>query len=378
MIRFASQNQRKSLSYKTFLQLTTRCKRPYPARNVGNHPPRSGVLRQRTAICFVLILPGTVCIASPADPAPLAAATSASAAGDAVSRFLVDKGLIGPTAQSGFVTQVRDKAADMVVTAMNFLGVRYTRGGSDAESGFDCSGFTRQVFETSLGLVLPRRADEQAKAAGLVTVKKDELQPGDLVFFNTLRRTFSHVGIYVGEGKFIHAPKPGGEVRVESMNFAYWAKRFTGARRAEPAMEQAAASSQPACTDHAANGNATRAVLTRGFAPAQPAAGRPAGTIRHGRQSHPPRRSPLRRQHAAGAVSGDARDRPARRQARPAAARPAHLGHRPLQLPLQLLHAEGSVRQAVRVSAAFVAAQFRGDHAQRQALRRGTACARFG
>ena len=120
---------------------------------------------------------------------------------------------------------------------MNFLGVRYKRGGSDADTGFDCSGFTRQVFETSLGLVLPRRADEQAKAPGLVKVKKDELQPGDLVFFNTLRRTFSHVGIYIGDGKFVHSPKPGGEVRVEDMRIVYWAKRFTGARRVELAME---------------------------------------------------------------------------------------------------------------------------------------------
>jgi cell wall-associated NlpC family hydrolase len=174
--------------------------------------------------------------------APALAASSATGTADTVSRFLADKGLIGAAtgaalAGPGLVSQVRDKAADMVLTAMNFLGVRYKRGGNDADVGFDCSGFTRQVFESSLGLVLPRRADEQAKAAGLVAVKKDELQPGDLVFFNTLRRTFSHVGIYVGDGKFIHSPKPGGEVRVESMNFAYWAKRFTGARRAEPLAE---------------------------------------------------------------------------------------------------------------------------------------------
>ena len=59
-------------------------------------------------------------------------------------------------------------------------------------------------------------------------------KPGDLVFFNTMRKAFSHVGIYVGEGKFIHSPRTGGEVRVEDMRFAYWSKRFTGARRAEP------------------------------------------------------------------------------------------------------------------------------------------------
>jgi cell wall-associated NlpC family hydrolase len=128
----------------------------------------------------------------------------------------------------------------MVLTSMNFLGVPYRRGGTSAEDGFDCSGFTRRVFEMSLGLVLPRRADEQAHAKGLVDVKRDELKPGDLVFFNTLKRTFSHVGIYVGEGKFIHAPRTGGEVRVEDMRFAYWAKRFTGARRAEPAAPELA------------------------------------------------------------------------------------------------------------------------------------------
>lgn len=182
------------------------------------------------------------------DFAPIPPAAAAASAADAVNRFLVDKGLIGPVTAnlgdakgSAFVEQVRHKASDMVITAMNFLGVPYRRGGNTADSGFDCSGFTRQVFETSLGLVLPRRADDQARAAGLHPVKRDELQPGDLVFFNTLKRTFSHVGIYVGEGRFIHAPKPGGEVRVESMNFAYWAKRFTGARRAEPARDQPSA-----------------------------------------------------------------------------------------------------------------------------------------
>ena len=178
------------------------------------------------------------------DAAPIPPTAAAAAAGDAVSRFLVDKGLIAAapaatgTDGTAFVDRVRDKASDMVITAMNFLGVRYRRGGNSVDSGFDCSGFTRQVFETSLGLVLPRRADEQAKAPGLTPVKRDELKPGDLVFFNTLKRTFSHVGIYLGDGKFIHAPKPGGEVRVEDMRFVYWAKRFTGARRAETAREQ--------------------------------------------------------------------------------------------------------------------------------------------
>ena len=168
-------------------------------------------------------------------------------ANDAVSRFIAEKGLVDTSvapvepSESAFVRQVRDKASDMVLTAMNFLGVPYRRGGNSAEDGFDCSGFTRRVFEMSLGLVLPRRAEEQASAKGLIAVKREELKPGDLVFFNTLKRTFSHVGIYVGEGKFIHAPRTGGQVRVEDMRFAYWAKRFTGARRPElPATEAVA------------------------------------------------------------------------------------------------------------------------------------------
>jgi len=172
-------------------------------------------------------------IASP-DPMPVGAPAAAASAPAVMMTAMPD----APKAPA-FVEQVRNQTSDMVITALNFLGVPYRRGGA-SETGFDCSGFTRQVFETSLGLALPRRADEQAKSPDLVAVKRAELQPGDLVFFNTLKRTFSHVGIYIGEGKFIHAPKPGGEVRVESMSFAYWAKRFTGARRAGAAAESPA------------------------------------------------------------------------------------------------------------------------------------------
>ena len=142
------------------------------------------------------------------------------------------------------MSQARDRASDMVISAMNFLGVPYRRGGTDASSGFDCSGFTRHIFEKSLGLVLPRRADEQANARGLISIRRDELKPGDLVFFNTLRRTFSHVGIYVGDGKFIHSPRAGGSVRVEDMRMSYWQNRFTGARRVDALAATAAGNDQ--------------------------------------------------------------------------------------------------------------------------------------
>jgi cell wall-associated NlpC family hydrolase len=123
------------------------------------------------------------------------------------------------------------KASELVMQAMGLLGVPYKRGGTSEEKGFDCSGFVRHMYEKSVGLILPRRAEEQAKVTE--EISRSELKPGDLVFFNTLKRTFSHVGIYVGDGKFIHAPRPGKAVRVDDMREAYWQQRFNGARRVQ-------------------------------------------------------------------------------------------------------------------------------------------------
>ncbi|WP_210546343.1 C40 family peptidase [Rhodoferax sp. PAMC 29310] len=146
---------------------------------------------------------------------------------DNMGRFMNDKGMLARMEQ---VRQsVTEKASNLVVTSLGFLGVPYKRGGNSAETGFDCSGFVKAMYEQTIGLVLPRRAEQQAAATE--TIARDELQPGDLVFFNTLRRAFSHVGIYVGDGKFIHSPKPGAEVRVESLGVSYWSRRFDGARR---------------------------------------------------------------------------------------------------------------------------------------------------
>ncbi|MBV8500599.1 MAG: C40 family peptidase [Paucibacter sp.] len=176
----------------------------------------------------------------PKEAAALPAATSA----DPVSRFLQEQGLL-PQAQGTVLDQVRDKASNLVLSAMNFLGVRYKYGGTTMENGFDCSGFTRHIFENSIGLVLPRRADEQARSSSLLSINRDELKPGDLVFFNTMRATFSHVGIYVGDGKFVHAPRTGAAIRVDDMREAYWAKRFTGARRADAKAAAAVTAGDP-------------------------------------------------------------------------------------------------------------------------------------
>jgi cell wall-associated NlpC family hydrolase len=150
-------------------------------------------------------------------------------ANDDMDKLLTDKGLL---ARIDHVRQsVGNKASELVVTAIGFLGVPYRRGGNTAESGFDCSGFVRAMYQQSVGMLLPRKAEQQAAATE--KIDRADLQPGDLVFFNTMRRAFSHVGIYVGEGKFIHSPKPGSEVRVEDMGIAYWSHRFDGARRVQ-------------------------------------------------------------------------------------------------------------------------------------------------
>jgi len=150
---------------------------------------------------------------------------------DPLNAHVAERGLFAEPVAPTSGTALRERTAGLVIAAMNFVGVPYRVGGSNGGAGFDCSGFTRYIFELSLGLTLPHSADEQAAARGLLRVEKAELRPGDLVFFNTLKRTFSHVGIYIGEGRFIHAPKTGSEVRIETMRHAYWAERYTGARR---------------------------------------------------------------------------------------------------------------------------------------------------
>lgn len=118
---------------------------------------------------------------------------------------------------------------DLVLHAMGFLGVRYRYGGDSPHSGFDCSGLVRYVVEQALGLVLPRNAQAMAQVG--TAVRRDELEPGDLVFFNTLRRPYSHVGIYVGDKRFIHVAVRGGGVEVADMRMDYWQRRYNGARR---------------------------------------------------------------------------------------------------------------------------------------------------
>jgi len=168
---------------------------------------------------------------------------------DALADFLQQQGLVAPTsapletaapshsidpgtdpaAAASATDTVRPLHSSLVVHALGFLGVPYQLGGESAEEGFDCSGFVQAAFRQVMGLQLPRIARDQARATQ--SIARSELAPGDLVFFNTLGRRYSHVGIYIGERRFVHSPRSGSSVRIERMDVRYWATRFNGARR---------------------------------------------------------------------------------------------------------------------------------------------------
>ena len=113
--------------------------------------------------------------------------------------------------------------------ALSLQGTPYNYGGDNPDDGFDCSGFVKHVYERQ-GIKLPRRAFDMALA--LPVIKKDQIQSGDLVFFNVNGRPYSHVGIYLSDAQFIHAPSEHtGRVLVSTLNNNYWQRRYSGVRR---------------------------------------------------------------------------------------------------------------------------------------------------
>lgn len=136
-------------------------------------------------------------------------------------------------------TGIDNHSSILVKTAFNYIGVPYKFGGTNAKTGLDCSALVQLVYSKAMNLDLPRVAAEQARATK--SIAKADLKPGDLVFFNTRGASNSHVGIYIGENKFIHAPRTGAKVRVETLS-AYWNKRWNGARRVSDKQIQAAQS----------------------------------------------------------------------------------------------------------------------------------------
>ncbi len=132
-----------------------------------------------------------------------------------------------PTQQ--YAQGILGQTQELALRAMSFIGVRYKWGGDSPDTGFDCSGLIRYVYAQITGQSLQGNAEEISRAGR--SVDKPDLQPGDLVFFNTLRKPFSHVGIYMGESRFLHAPSRGGAVEIVDMTQRYWRSRYNGARR---------------------------------------------------------------------------------------------------------------------------------------------------
>ncbi len=125
--------------------------------------------------------------------------------------------------------KVLSGAQDVAVYALSLIGVKYKFGGNTPASGLDCSGLVRYVFQEVTGVTLPRTSRELSGVGDKVRIA--DLVPGDLVFFNTRRFPNSHVGIYLGDDRFIHAPSRGGDVEIATLSTSYWRKRFDGARR---------------------------------------------------------------------------------------------------------------------------------------------------
>jgi len=120
-----------------------------------------------------------------------------------------------------------EPVSEVAFMALALVGSPYANGGASPEVGFDCSGLVAYVYGRALRRELPRNTFELARTGTAVSTP----QPGDLLFYNTQGRPFSHVAIYLGESRFVHAPSTGGTVRIEDMRVGYWTKRFDGARR---------------------------------------------------------------------------------------------------------------------------------------------------
>ena len=174
-------------------------------------------------LCLVLTLVSASCAATPSG------LTSTNTLSEkSTSAEPVDESLAWP-----------ERAREVLMSALSLTGINYKYGGTSPETGFDCSGFVRYVYQQATNLSLPHGAKAISQLGK--SVAKSDLQPGDLVFFNTLKSTFSHVGIYVGNNRFIHSPSSGGGVRVDDMQTSYWSKRFNGAQRIDPSEEKSKA-----------------------------------------------------------------------------------------------------------------------------------------
>lgn len=154
------------------------------------------------ACCFVVLL--TACTSTP--PAPEKT----------------------PEAQPQRV-EISEKGQEVVIFALGLIDTGYRFGGKNPEAGLDCSGMVAYIYNKSAGLKVSGSAADIARKGRVI--ERSGLRPGDLVFFNTRNASFSHVGIYIGDDRFVHAPSSNGRVRIDPMSASYYAKRFESARR---------------------------------------------------------------------------------------------------------------------------------------------------
>lgn len=133
-----------------------------------------------------------------------------------------------PANRNWFALPSDDHAQEVVLYALGLLDTGYRFGGKNPEAGLDCSGMVSYIYGQAAGLRVQGSAADIARNSR--TIPRDELRPGDLVFFNTLNRSFSHVGIYIGDRRFIHAPSKNGRVRIDHLSDRYYAQRFEAAR----------------------------------------------------------------------------------------------------------------------------------------------------
>ena len=154
--------------------------------------------------------------------------------------FLSGCGSFGSKNNAAKVSQFKQDTSvgteDISIAAVGLVGVPYRYGGNNPKGGFDCSGLIAYVYQKSANIKLPRTIQEMSTKGQ--SVENQPPAPGDLIFFNTTGEKYSHAGIYVGQGRFVHAPSAGGTVRLEYITTPYWAARFTEARRLTSANTQ--------------------------------------------------------------------------------------------------------------------------------------------
>jgi cell wall-associated NlpC family hydrolase len=177
-----------------------------------NAPVRAPLLCRRYVVALF-----AACVATLVPPA---------AAQEKAGRSFTDT---ATTTVKGAAATALHSAQDLASAALSLIGIRYKWGGDSPETGLDCSGLVRYVFQQVTGVTLPRTAKDMSHVG--TQVAASDLQPGDLVFFNTRRFAFSHVGIYLGDNRFIHAPRRGREVEIATFDSGFWQQRFNGARR---------------------------------------------------------------------------------------------------------------------------------------------------